>query len=265
MSNNKKISLEKNRSTYAPFIQEVGLFLFLSVVFLNAADIAYATSAFPGSTPVFDPAGGNMNVLTGYGYGSDDQEAWLYDFRCELNADGTTDNCQGPWATAGFCGSGRQGNPLPQSFCPANQVVNWWGYTFSNTSGGGVGVPNNRCGYNSNPAQICIYQDYQQLDPVTNLRRGGSAGYNAPDDGNCEETGYGSEGNLKAVSRIDENGAQPWQVVNGLMLSISNDASAQSITLGCVSVPPIPAPILEIKGVAVADPKFGALYQARHP
>ncbi|MDO8558422.1 MAG: hypothetical protein Q7S09_04535 [bacterium] len=238
---------EKKRSAYVVLFKEASFLLFSLAMFVGAENIAHATSAFPGPAPVFDPASGNMNVLTGYGYGSDDSEAWLYDFRCELNVDGTTDTCQGPWATAGFCGSGGQGGSLPKSFCPANQVVNWWGYTFSTTDGGGVP---NRCGSTSNPSQVCVYQDYQQLDPKTNLRKGGSAGYNAPNDGNCEEAGYSSEGNLKAVSRIDGNGARPWQIVNGLMLSISSDASAQAIMLGCVSVPPVPAPTLRIEAAA---------------
>jgi len=173
------------------------------------------------------------STLSGFGYGSDDHGCSLYYATCELNVNGTTDNCTslGSVRTCA-CRGGGDDSPAPSRWCPAGQVSSggWsWG---ASTNGGGVP---DVCDSDKNPANTGTYWQSEGIDPVTNLRNGVKS-----NNGNYLTNGY----SLSTLQAINYLSPPSYRVITGISLSLSHDADADWVSLNCSTVPAVAPPAL---------------------
>ena len=187
------------------------------------------------SAALLFPAGTAEAAMTGFGYGSDDHGASLYYRWCELNVDGTLDNCSPLGYTVNsVCGLGGDDPSPPVRACAANEVATGWGWS-SATDGGGVP---NVCGNDGNPGVIGTFYETQAIDPITNLRSGAKS-----NNGDYAANGYGL-GNLKAINYLDTQNPQPYKVIHEISFSLAADGNVDNLAIACASISPIAAPTL---------------------
>ncbi|MDO8557887.1 MAG: fibronectin type III domain-containing protein [bacterium] len=178
-------------------------------------------------------------VLTEIGYGSDDHGSWMYVQTCEMNVDGSTDNCSGWKNGQNSCNTQLSGSS--SGYCPDDQVLVGWSWS-GDTGGGGAG---DRCGNDSNPGNECYYQGYQSVNPATNLRTTPQSGWGAPNDGTCSERDYGV-GDLKNFNRVVANDAtHPYLMPSAIYFQMGDDAGVDAVYVACRRFAAIPAPTLQ--------------------
>src|SRR3989344_4673960 len=200
------------------------VFIFFTFLIFSGEE-AYATEGFGlwGNNQFTNSSGVYQTVPIGYGltaigYGSDDHKCLIGIKTAAVNTDGSVNfgTMDSSWrsttCSGGSPGSGRIADQ--KSFEPSSgYIVTGWNWG-ANTSGG---IPGN----DSAPPDECFYQEYAPLSNINN-RFGWGQSY----DGTCNDRGYASRGELKAVVY-----APAGRVIVGILLNIDDDAKLESLSM----------------------------------
>src|SRR3989338_1094375 len=200
------------------------VFIFFTFLIFSGEEV-YATEGFGlwGNNQFTNSSGVYQTVPIGYGltaigYGSDDHKCLIGIKTAAVNTDGSVNfgTMDSSWrsttCSGGSPGSGRIADQ--KSFEPSSgYIVTGWNWG-ANTSGG---IPGN----DSAPPDECFYQEYAPLSNINN-RFGWGQSY----DGTCNDGGYASGGELKAVVY-----APAGRVIVGILLNIDDDAKLESLLM----------------------------------
>lgn len=208
------------------------------LVFLIFSSVIFAVfSVFSFYTNIVDA----QSVMTGFGYASDDKGGTLGYGRCEVNVDGTLDDCAFGFGIDSSCGLGGDDSPAPQFTCPANQALTSWSYSIGGGGGGfgGTGCNGSTDGF---PTDEALYYQTETINPVNNTRSGAKS-----DNGNygpSTPTRQYSLGDFKAINYLDSQNSGPHWVMTGVQLSLRDDGDVGSVGGTCTSIPAISPPTI---------------------